>query len=668
MTSRLNRFAPAILLLLAAAAAPGGAAAQEPAPLVAGQRYEGTLQPGGTRTHAVALEADRFVSGRIHRLQGSATITITGPDDEHVERFDANTGPAGAQHFRFRTTAAGTHRIQVTAPGDGDVVRYLLLLQRVEPVATTPEGRTDQTMAMFGDDTPGAVIAVVRNGQLVFARGYGMANLSHDVPFTVGTVSNIGSTAKQFTAFALALLESRGRLSLDEDVRTYLPELPDFGPTVTLRHLLTHTSGYREFLNTLALAGLRFGQGDHISQDDVINVVRRQPRLQNEPGAEWNYNNSAYVFAAMVVERVTDRPFPEWMAEEVFAPLRMDSTFVRAHPGVVIPDAAMGYVPAPTGFREARDIAGAMGAGSIYTTVADLARWMRNLHTGELGGPDVIRQMTTPFVLTTGDTTEYGLGLFIDTERGLNRIQHGGGDTAHQSTFIYYPELQAGYVVLSNHAAIPGAVGPAVGDAFFGEAMAAAEHAAAPDPAAEAFDPEMLGDDVLDAYAGRYALEAMAAFVIRIFREDRRLRLQATGQPAYDLIATSDSTFTIRDANAAVTFHRDEDGVNRMTLHQGGNHLARRVEDAAVPELAGYPGRYFSEELETYYTLELEEGHLVVRHRRFGPVRLTHQRDDTFSGGFPLASVVFERDAAGRVTGLHAGNVRTRDVWFEKHD
>ncbi len=650
-------------LLLAFA---GNAAAQAVESLVVGQSYERTLAAGETHTYALPLEAGWFVSGRIDQQGVAVVVTVTGPDDERVARFDAATGSRGTEHFRFTTTTAGPHRIQVAPVEATGTGRYTIHLRRAEPLATAPEARVDQIMAMFDADTPGAVVAVIRGGEIAFARGYGAADLAHGIPFTFQTVTNIGSTSKQFTGFALALLAARGELSLDDDVRKYIPELPDYGETITLRHLLTHTSGYREYVNTLALGGRQVLEGDWVAREEVIEVVRRQPRLQNAPGAEFNYNNTAYGLATVVVERVTGRTFPQWMAEEVFAPLGMTNTRVRAHPGELIPRRSTGYAVADGRFREARDLGGSMGAGGIYTTAGDLARWMRNLHTAELGGPAVMRQMTTRTVLSTGDTTSYGLGLFIDTNRGLRRVHHGGSDVAHRSTFVYYPDLEAGFVVLSNHGGIPsGAIERQVAEAFFGEHMA---QEATPQPPTAAVASDLVRPEAFEAYVGRYELEAMPGVVLTVSRDDEGpMLLQVTGQPAIELAPTSDSTFTLAGVSASVTFHRAESGeVEALTLHQNGNHRARRIAEVAPVDLAAFAGRYFSEELETFYTLAVEDGELIVRHRRFEPVTLTHSKDDTFAGSFPIVEMSFERDERGQVTGFRAGNVRARDIWFEK--
>jgi CubicO group peptidase (beta-lactamase class C family) len=522
----------------------------------------------------------------------------------------------------------------------------------------------DSVMAPFTDTTPGAVVAIVRGGELVFARGYGMADLSHGVPFSAATITNIGSTAKQFTGFGILLLQQRGQLSIDDDVRRYVPELPDFGPTVTLRHLLTHTSGYREFINLLLLEGRQIMEGDHVNRADALAAVQRQPRLQNEPGAEFNYNNSGYSLLATVIERVTGRAFDEWMAQEVFRPLGMVDTQVRLRDGQVVPRRAAGYIPEGEEFREARDIGGAAGAGGLYTTAADLARWMRNLHTGELGGRELIAAMTTPNVLPTGAATGYGFGLMMDEARGLRRWQHGGGDTAHRSHFYYLPDLDAGYMVLSNHAAFPGTIPARVAEIFFGEHMTAPP-TAEPATAAEA---HVVPPAVLDRYVGRFALDAMPAFVLTFTRSEDRLRVEPTGQPAVDMRALTDTTFSIEAVQARVTFHTEADGtVRRMTLHQAGDHGATRIAEEAAPDPAPFAGRYFSAEIDTFLDIAVEDGKLTVRHRRYGPLTLNHAGGDRFTGPLPVTEAAFERDAAGRVTGFRASaGGRTRDVLFER--
>jgi CubicO group peptidase (beta-lactamase class C family) len=645
------------LLLLCA----GGVHAQEASRLQVGTPVRAMLAADGTLRYELNLPNKHFVAGRVDQDGVDATVTITGPAGRRVQRA-ARVGRGGPETFAFATDTAGKYVIEVTpaTAGKGGAVR--VQLTRSEPVATTSEGKVDQAAAQLYKDTPGAVVGVIKAGKLAFVKGYGAADLTYGMPFTPETPTNIGSSSKQFTGFALALLASRGKLSLDDDVRKHIPELKDFGKKITVRHLLSHTTGYREFINTLIIEGRQVLEGDYIAPDEVIKVINRQPALQNEPGAEFNYNNSAFSLATIVVERVTGRPFAEWMREEVFLPLGMTKTWVRANPGQIIPGRSIGYIAGEGGFREVRDLHASQGAGGINTTPGDVAKWMHNLKTGELGGPAVIKELTTSFVLNDGKPSNYGYGVFLDSTRGVRRWQHGGNDVAHSSTFVYYPDLDAGYVVFSNYQGVPGGIAGVVENAFFGQYMTAPQRATATSggsvdvPAA-----------TLRRYAGKYEMTTLGGLLLTVELQGRQLQLQVPGQPALPLRPTSMTSFEVVGAPAKITFNTAADSsVEGITFQQGGDHPGKRVVEKASVDLTSFAGRYFSEELETFYDLSVEDGKLVIRHRRFGPVPLTHTSGDSFSGTLPVSSVVFRRDADGKVIGFEAGNGRARGIVFKK--
>ena len=432
---------------------------------VLGETIEDRLTSDELHRYTLSLQGGRFVQGVANQHSVDLVVTVYAPDDEIVRTFD---GPSrGSENFQFESEKAGEYRIELK-PFNNEAGEYSLALLRNEPVATVPEDRVDQLLAAHDNsDSPGAVVGVYRDGALTFSKAYGLADLSHHVPFTTETLTNIGSTSKQFTAFAIGLLAERGHLSLDDDVRSHIPELPDFGKTITLRHMMTHTTGYREFLNTIALTGRQLGEGDYIDRDELIEIVQRQPALQNDPGSEWNYNNTAFGLLTIVVERVSGQSFPDWMREHVFEPLDMKHTQVRKNQSEIVPNRSSGYLTDDEGhYREATDLGGAMGAGGIYTTVGDLAKWMANYHDPNVGTPELIKEMTTPYVLTTGDTTNYGLGLFIDEQGGLKRYQHGGADIAHRSMFMFFPEINSGVVALSNFGSFVNPAGD-IAEAFF---------------------------------------------------------------------------------------------------------------------------------------------------------------------------------------------------------
>lgn len=675
---RLRQSLAASLIALAGllGVSPGSAAAQDAAALSVDREVSGELSKGATDAYTLDLGEGYFVYGAADQIGCDVVVSIYRPNGELAGRFD---GPArGNEVFQFETTTAGTYRIEVAAFED-QTGAYEIEIRRAEPLAATPEARVDQLMVAYDDPhTPGGVVAVVEGGELTFAKAYGAADLTFGVPFAIDTRTNIGSTSKQFTAYAIMLLAEQGELGLDDDIREHIPELPDLGETVTIRHLLTHTSGYREFLNTLAMSGRRLDRGDFIDREELISIVQHQPSLQNSPGAEWNYNNTAFGLLATTVERISGETFADWMATNVFHPLGMHDTFVRINPAQLIENRAEGYAPNDQGgWMIARDLGGSTGAGGIYTTVEDLAKWVRNYKTGELGGPEIFEQMSTRYVLNDGSPTGYGFGLFIDEFRGLERIHHGGADTAHRSMVLYFPEIDAAVITQSNNATFAGTISDAVATAFFEDHM---EELPADDSASEeeqsdsvAFDASSFDPASFDAFTGRYELEEVPGFVIRFWREDEKYMAQATGQPAFEIVPISPNGFKFIVVPATITFNLGESGkAESIMLHQNGDHPAKRLEDEGwkpdADSLASYTGRYFSDELETFYTIAMEDDQLVLQHRRFDDVQLKPDTEHKFTGGFPVAIATFETDASGKATALIVENGRARGIRFERMD
>lgn len=643
--------------------------------LAVGTTIEGSLAADQGQSFVIEADADTFVRGAAVQVGVDVVVRVFRPDGSLLREFD---GPAeGPEAFHFETKTSGEFRIEV-APFEGATGAFAITLTTLEPIAKTGPERADQLMAPFtGSDVPGGVVVVVQDGKVVFRKGYGAASLEHAAPFTTATPSNLGSTSKQFTAFAIAMLDASGELSFDDDVRKHIPELPDLGEVVTLRHLLSHTSGYREFLNTLIMTGRRMDAGDHIDRDEIIPIVQRQPRLQNSPGAEWNYNNTGYGLLSMVVERVSGISFPEWMDQNVFQPLDMTNTVVRSSRFQIVPGRSIGYVPGPNGFREAVDLGGSMGAGGIYSTADDMAKWTSNLLDMQVGTGAIYDAMTTPYLLTAGEqigrSTSYGMGLFVDEQGSLQRVQHGGADMAHRTMLMVFPEIEAGIVVMSNHAGFDStSIADSLAATFFSDSMTFVEK---PKPvvaeAVEAgtFDVQDFDPKSFDAFVGRYELDAAPGFILTFSREGDTLHTQATGQPRLTIIPVGPRSFTIDGVDAKVVFDIDENGnASCLTLHQGGEHKAHRVEEEAwapTPEdLAAYAGRYYSEELETFYELAVEGEDLVLKHRRLNDAMLVPAEQHQFTAPSSISKLDFETDDEGAVTGFRASNGRARDILF----
>lgn len=646
------------------------AVGQQTTPIDQGRTHSGVLSGAGGASYTLTVEAGTFVTGVAEQVSVDVVVSVSGPDGGSVGRFD---GPGeGPERFQFTAEERGEYTIRVE-PFEGASGGYTLNLTRVEPVATDPGKRVGQLMTAYDSmDTPGGAIAVYREGELIFAEGYGAANLEHGVAWGPETVTNIGSTSKQFTAMAIGLLANEGKLTLDDDIREHLPELPDLGHVVTVRNLLTHTTGYREYLNLLAMGGRQIGHGDVIRRDEIIPMLQRQPELQNEPGAEWNYNNTSFSLLTQVVERISGQPFEGWMDEHVFSPLGMEHTYVRADRRTWMPNRATGYAGGEGGvYLEAIDLGASMGAGGVYSTVEDLGKWIENYHTATLGGEAWIEEMATPYVLTDGKPTGYGLGLFIDDLDGLERLQHGGADTAHRSMVMFFPGLNAGVITQSNNGSFDGGIANEVARLFFGGEMASQDEAPAAAASSES-DGMSVGPDGYGELVGDYQFEEMPGFTLSITMNEGKLYGQGTGQPRLSFEPTSGTTFKVAGEEIRVRFEVAQDGTcESIMLLQNGEHKAnRQTEDAWAPTADGlglYAGRYFSEELEAFYTLVVEEGALKIEHRRF-EVRLKPSNTHEFTGGYPVSKAEFVTDDEGNVTGLKASNGRTRDIWFERLD
>lgn len=654
-----------LILLFISLPARGQTNLEKEIPITQGEEVSDSLLTGSKHVYTLEVDSAMFVYGMAQQQTVDVKIEVKGPDGQTINTFDI---PArGKEVFQFDTESAGTYRL-VVSPFEDEEGNYSFTVSVVEPIAEEPAERVDQFMMPYsGTDVPGAAAMVMKDGEIIFSKAYGMASLTYEVPFRVDTRTNIGSTSKQFAAFAAMLLQERGQLSLDDNVRDYIPELPEFDEPVTLRNLLTHTSGYREFLNTLAMRGRNMSSS--LDREKIINIVQRQPELQNKPGAEWNYNNTGFALITEVIERVTETSFPEWMQENVFGPLEMNQTLVRANQNQVVEGRSQGYSFDENGnYAEATDLGGAMGAGGIYTTLPDLAKWIRNFDNPKVGDESIIKEMTTPFVLTSGDTTSYGLGLFIQEYKGLKYIHHGGADVAHRSMLMYFPEIPAAVVTQSNNATFRSDIPQKIADVFFKAYMETEESSDMPEEQVAGdfeYDPENF-----EPLTGRYELKIQPGFILTFSRDEDRLYTQATGQPEIDIKATSDSTFSLVGVNADITFHMKEDGsADSLTLHQNGNHVAMRIEwEPSEEEMKQYAGKYFSEELQTFYTVAQKDSSLVLQHYRLDDMNMTPGDKDSFSAGFPIAEIQFIRNDQGEVTGFKASNGRTRGVLFEKED
>ncbi len=542
---------------------------------------------------------------------------------------------------------------------------YSIVIETVEAIASEPSKRIDQLLSFYSNDAPGAVIGVIDNGEMVFSKAYGKANLTHNLDFKINTPTNIGSVSKQFTAFAILLLEQRGLLSLEDDVRKHIPELPDLGEVNTIKNLLNHTNGFREVYNLMPITG--WDGEDKLLRDEVLNILKNQKKLQASPGEEYNYNNSAFIMLAEIVERKTDSKFPDWMKENVFEPLGMVNTYVRSDPSQIIPKSSQGYSSGENGLVESGDLYAAYGAGGIYTTPADLAKWLKNFDKPDVGGKEIIEKIVTAGILNDGDTLSYGLGIGVGKYKGLKRYAHGGADIAHRAMMVYFPEINSGVITLSNNASFQGSIANEIVNIYFADKLEDEEK-----DEEETEDPEsiVVDEEILENYIGKYKASSIG-LVIEYKLEDGAIVAYPTGQSSLPLKPTSNTTFQYEGIDATVVFSIDDEGKSTGAVHaQGGTDydLTKLPPfDPTLSELEIYTGKYFSEELETFYTIVVKDSAMVAKHRNLKDITLSPIEDDTFSGNvYFIRELAFKRNSQGNIDAFTVSNGRTRGIHFEK--
>ncbi|MYH10880.1 MAG: beta-lactamase family protein [Gemmatimonadales bacterium] len=447
--------------------------------------------------------------------------------------------------------------------------------------------------AVFADldrpGSPGAAVSVIRDGEIIHSRGYGYAQIEHGIPVTPRTVFHVASVSKQFTAMAVTMLADEGALSLDDPVQAHLEFVPEFEHQVTVRQMIHHTSGIRDQWQLLGISGWRLD--DVITTEQILGLMSRQRELNFVPGSEYLYSNMGYTLLAETAVAVGGLPFPEFTAARIFRPLEMDRTHFHDDHEHIVPDRAYSYRPVTTGDDGSGEGSGAgpqpeytkavlsyanAGATSLFTTADDLARWLDNFRHETVGGPRVMEMMTTRGVLNGGDTIPYAHGLSIGDHRGLRTVGHGGADAGFRTQATWYPEANAGVVVLTNVAnGNPGGRARQVAEVVLAEAFPEAEPEEEEDPpsaAADSAPPPTPDPATLAGYAGSYySPELDALYHIETTEEGLVARHVRHGDIALEPRAR-DEFATDRWFMREVRFERAPDG-SVSALRVGGGRV-----------------------------------------------------------------------------------------------
>lgn len=506
-------------------------------------------------------------------------------------------------------------------------------------------------------DGPGCAVGVSRDGNVAFERGYGMANLETDTPIRPTSIFHVASVSKQFTAAAIMLLERDGKLSLDDNIRKYLSEIPDYGTPITIRHLLTHTSGLRDQWELLAFARGRFEE-DRITEADVLDIVSRQTALNFKPGAEYVYSNTGFTLLGTIVKRVSGQSLRDFADARIFKPLGMTRTHFHDDYTMLVPGRTSAYEPVRGNgahWRVGIPNFDTYGATSLYTTVGDLLKWEANLEHPIVGDRAMYARMETPTLLTTGDTSFYGFGLAIGTYRGARVIEHGGADAGYRSYVGRFPDRGLAIAIACNAAtANTGALAHGVADAFLGTTLAPMDVAATPQGIAVA------GDRV-QQYAGVY-FQPTTLQLVRLAVHGDRLTIDQPGAPP--LVALAENRFAMTGQPVELVFTTGaQRGFDRKITGQRPVHFEwRQSVSPSATVLAPYAGEYVSAELGgAVYRVASNDTAITLRTATEEPFTARPMFADTFLGeGY---TIQFTR-TGGRVTGFEVTNARMRRVKF----
>lgn len=531
-----------------------------------------------------------------------------------------------------------------------------------------PDPRADSVDALFQRYNrvpgPGLAVAVVRDARVVLRRGFGLADVENAVPITPATVFDIASLSKQMTGLAVAMLVAEGKVKLTDDIRKYIPEMPDLGRTITVGHLLHHTSGLRDWPGTLVVGGTTFA--DPISFDHILKMAYNQQSLNFQPGDEHVYSNTGYNVLADLVQRVTGEPFREWTTRNLFAPLGMAATVVRDDPRMPLPDHAIGYARQGGSWHRTPNHLSAPGSSSIFSTADDLARWMINLDRAEVGGRTALGVMWKTGRLNDGSEVSYGGGLGHGRLQGrLPFLAHSGGWASFATYLVYFPEQRTGVVVLANSGSIDAEDAAFdVARIYLGkELQEAPAPPAEPGPACAPIDSRAA---TLDRYTGLYRLGP--GWLVRIRRQGSALTAQATHEGEFPMSPRCRARFWVDAYRSAITFHPA--GVRTPAwLEYRGIHAPKLAETTppTLAELAAFAGEYESAELGTAYRVIATGAGLSIQHPRHGTVPLTWVWGNEFgsSSTWFLRSVTFQRARAGRPTALLiTPDNRSRNIRF----
>lgn len=498
--------------------------------------------------------------------------------------------------------------------------------------------------------TPGCMLGVIRHGEFIYQRGYGMANLEYAIPNTADTVFDIASVSKQFTAACVLLAAEHGKLSLDDDVRKFIPELPDYDQTITLRHLIHHTSGLRDYLEGFFISGAIY---QPFTAQDILNFIIHQQEVNFKPSEQFLYCNSGYFLLAQIIQRVTGKTLRQFAHERLFSPLGMSNTFFHDDLSQPIANHALGHTPKPDGgYAVSMFTSAIVGEGGVQSTLNDMRLWERHFSENK----DFAQSMREIGKLKNGTPTDYAFGIGTVQHRGLTAWRHSGATEGYRAHHLTFPAQEFSVILLANTDDMPvNQLARQAADIYLADEF--------PEPAPV---PVSLTDEQKQAIVGQYVDPAVPS-VIRVVEYNGQLAMDMNGSAGL-LTPVSPQDFLGNGILSDFIFHitRDELEIRRALPERGGrSRLPRQPQvQNEAEKLAEYAGRYISPELGAERIFSVSDSQLKIEVAPNVAVPLQALTDDLFQ--ISIALLRFEQNANGAVTGCRISTSRARNILFER--
>lgn len=512
-----------------------------------------------------------------------------------------------------------------------------------------------------GGVKPGTAILIVKDGNVILNKGFGYANLEHQIAITPNTVFDLASLAKQFTGYSISILIKQGKISKNDDIKKHLPEYPDFGQKITVGNLLHHTSGLRDWTGTFPLAGKSFD--NVISYDQILRMVKEQKKLNFVPGTKYSYSNTGYNLLVEIIQRVTGNSFREWTHQNIFSPLGMTNTLFQDNYNEVINNRATSYYQDENGnYNYASNNLTALGSSSLYSTTIDLAKWVNHLMSPKDEWKSIIDQMFQTEALINGDENNYACGIQITKYKDTQLITHSGSWASFRTYISLFPEYKLSIVVLNNNEKSASGVALKIASLFVPHKKEKNNR----DEVAK-YKKIDISEKILDEYVGTYKLGP--SWFVHLTREKNKLWVQATNEEKYPMTALSDNDFLIKAyGNQTMSFYKNNKGEIAYLFYNKEKcpKISSDTKFGSI-NLLQYKGEYYSKELYTTYKVILKEGKLKLWHLFNGEISLEAVWHDSFlSSQWFARNIEFSRDDLGKIIGLQVSQQRAKNQFFNK--